>query len=149
MSHYSPKELLERMLSNLGISAEVQEEMRPSGPTLHILSDEASFLIGDEGQVLEDLQYLLNRMLMNDEMDQPRVSIDIAGHRLSFQRKFLEDIKVIVDRVKEEGGEVTLDPMNSYERMLVHNTYKDDPGVVTSSPEGPERIKQIIVRKAS
>ncbi len=149
MNHYSPKEMLEVMLSHLGISAEVAEEMRPSGPTLHILNEEASFLIGENGQTLEDFQYLLNRMLASEESEQTRISIDIAGYRLNEQVKFLEKVREIVETVRSTGEEIVLDPMNSYERMIVHNTFKADTGIETSSPSGPDRIKQITVRKIS
>jgi len=149
MNHYTPKEMLELMLSHLGIQAEVVEEQRPSGLTLHILDEEASFLIGEDGQVLEDLQYLLNRMLVSEDMEQARVSIDIAGYRLNEQTRFLEKIRERVESVRQTGEEMVLEPMNSYERMLVHNTFKDDPEIETSSPEGSERMKQIHVRKIS
>ena len=147
MNHYTPKEMLELMLSHLGIQAEVTEEQRPSGLTLHIIDEEASFLIGEDGMVLEDLQYLLNRMLVSEDMEQARVSIDIAGYRLNEQTRFLENIREQVEQVRESGEELTLDPMNSYERMLVHNTFKDDPEIETSSPSGADRMNQIIVRK--
>lgn len=147
MNHYTPKEMLELMLSHLGVQSEVVEEQRPSGLTLHILDEDATFLIGEDGQVLEDLQYLLNRMLVSEDMEQARVSIDIAGYRLSEQTRFLESVREQVEQVRQSGEEITLDPMNSYERMLVHNTFKEDPEIETSSPEGPDRMKQIIVRK--
>ncbi len=149
MNHYSPKEMLEVMLSHLGISAEVVEEMRPSGPTLHIVDEDAAFLIGENGHTLEDLQYLLNRMLASEENEQTRVSVDIAGYRLNEQVRFLEKVREVVETVRTTGEEVVLDPMNSYERMIVHNTFKEDAEIETSSPSGPERTKQITVRKVS
>lgn len=149
MNHYSPKEMLEVMMSHLGISVEVVEEMRPSGPTLHIVNEEASYLIGDNGNTLEDLQYLLNRMLASEENEQVRVSVDIAGYRLNEQVRFLEKVRERVETVRTTGEELVLDPMNSYERMIVHNTFKEDAEIETTSPSGPERMKQITVRKVS
>ncbi|MGF1679112.1 MAG: protein jag [Candidatus Methylacidiphilales bacterium] len=147
MNHYSPKELLEVMLSHLGIIAEVTEETRPSGLTLHIIGNEARFLIGEDGELMEDLQYLLNRMVSIDEQDHQRIALDINSHRLNEQSRFLEEIKKTVEHVRTTGTEITLDPMNSFERMIVHNTYKNDPEIETSSPSGPDRIKQITVRR--
>lgn len=148
MNHYSPKEMLELMLSHLGLPAEVVEEQRPSGPTLHILDEDALFLVGSDGSGLEDLQYLLNRMIASEDMsEQSRISIDIAGHRLREQSAFLLSVAEQVNRVRTDGVEITLEPMNSYERMMVHNTYKSDPEIETTSPDGPERIKQITVRR--
>jgi len=149
MNHYSPKEMLEVMLSHLGVSAEVLEEMRPSGPTLHITDEDASYLIGENGQTLEDLQYLLNRMLASEENEQARVSVDVASYRLNEQVRFLEKIREIVETVRTTGEEMVLDPMNSYERMMVHNSFKEDSEIETSSPSGPERTKQITIRKVS
>ncbi|MEM1159230.1 MAG: R3H domain-containing nucleic acid-binding protein [Verrucomicrobiota bacterium] len=149
MNHYSPKDMLEVMLSHLGISAEVVEEMRPSGPTLHIVDEEASFLIGENGHTLDDLQYLLNRMLVSEENEQTRVAVDIAGYRLNEQVRFLEKVREVVETVRTTGEEVVLDPMNSYERMMVHNAFKEDAEIQTSSPSGPERTKQITVRRVS
>jgi len=149
MTHYTPKEMLELMLSHLGINAEVKEEMRPSGLTLHIDDPAAAFLIGEDGQVLDDLQYLLNRMLISEDMEQSRVIIDVDSYRLKEQSRFLEEVRTVVNLVRTDGEERVLDPMNSFERMMVHNTFKDDPEIETWSPEGSERVKQITVRKRS
>ncbi|NJL19173.1 MAG: single-stranded DNA-binding protein [Bdellovibrionaceae bacterium] len=147
MTHLSPRETLELMLHHLGITAIVTEEQRVCGTTLVVRSESVAALIGPEGRILDDLQYLLNRILVSEESEMPRVVLDFNGFRDEQHRRLMEEVEREVEIVRREGGERLLRPMNSFERMLVHNTYKDDPGVRTTSPEGRERIKQISIRR--
>jgi spoIIIJ-associated protein len=147
MTHQSPRETLELMLHHLGITAIVTEEQRPCGPTLVVRSENVRPLIGPDGRVLDDLQYLLNRILVSEESEMPRVVLDFNGFREEQQRQLIEEVEREVEIVRREGGERVLRPMNSFERMMVHNTYKGDPVIRTTSPEGKERIKQITVRR--
>jgi spoIIIJ-associated protein len=103
-------------------------------------------LIGREGEVLDDLQFLLNRMLARGEEPPPRVIVDVENFRREQEAALLDEIKELVDRVRTAGETVELPPMNAYERRIIHQAFKDDPKVETVSPEGPARLKRIRVR---
>jgi len=149
MTYTSARETLELMLTHLGFTAEVQEESRQEGTALNILMESADWLIDEDLQTLDELQYLLNRVMSSEESDYPKIIVDVNGHRRKRQAEFLQNVIEEVDVVRESGEEKVLAPMNSFERMLVHNYFKEDPAIETSSPSGPERIKQITVRRVS
>jgi len=147
-THISAKETLELLLSHLGQSCEVREEQRPMGLTLQVLTSDPDRLIGRNGKVLDDLQYLLNRIIhQTDEDDTSRILVDVENHR---QQEFLQMIKEVdqsAQHVIDSGEEVELAPMNSFQRRLVHNHFKDNPAVQSYSPKSDERMKSIHLKK--
>ncbi len=145
--HLTAKETLELMLTHLELNAVVQEEERSEGIALNILIEEPGWLISEDNQILDELQYLLNRVMHREESDQPKIIVDVNNHRKILQKEFLHSILESVEAVRESGEEMLLPPMNSFERMLVHNHFKNDPEIETSSPSGPDRVKQITVRR--
>lgn len=147
--HLNAKETLELMLTHLELNAMVQEEERSEGVALNILIEEPGWLIDDDNQVLDELQYLLNRVMLSEESDQPKIIVDVNNRRKIQQQEFLKGVIEAAETVRQSGEEMILPPMNSFERMLVHNHFKNDSEIETTSPEGPDRIKQITVRRTS
>jgi spoIIIJ-associated protein len=148
-SGYSPKETLELLLGHLGLVFEVREEQRPTGPTLHILTGEPGKLIGKNGKTLEDLQYLLNRILSNDddESHRDRITVDIENYRLNQYSGLLKKVAEKAELVKTTGEEVVLPPMNSFDRRIVHNHFTNDPLIMSVSEETDARMKSITLKK--
>jgi len=145
MSLQRARETLELMLGHLGLVFEV-EEMEPVGRNvLNIHSREAGRLIGRDGQVLEDLQYLLNRILNRSEEGAPNVIVDVEGYRQKEKQDFLGRIRELADEVRRTGRPLVLAPMNSFDRRLVHQAFAEDPEIVTQSEEGAARLKQITL----
>jgi spoIIIJ-associated protein len=145
--HVSPRETLELMLGHLGFSVEIHEEDRLAGRTLHIRTSEPGRLIGRNGRLLDDLQYLLNRILSHEEDSAPRVIVDVENYRQQLVDQMLERVKAAAESVRAGGPEVVLEPMNSFERRLVHNLFKDDPDIETVSPAEASRLKRITLRR--
>ena len=139
------REILENMLGHLGFAFTLEEEKRGEDQVLHVRMQNPARLIGREGEVLDDLQFLLNRMLVRGEEPPPRVIVDVENFRREQEAALLDEIKEMVDRVRA-GETVELPPMNAYERRIIHQAFKDDPKVETVSPEGPARLKRIRVR---
>jgi len=145
MSLSRARETLELMLGHLGLVFEV-EEMEPAGRhVLNIHSREADRLIGRDGHVLEDLQYLLNRILNRSEEGAPSVIVDVEGYRQKEKQDFLGRIRELADEVRQTGHPFVLAPMNSFDRRLVHQAFADDPEISTQSEEGSARLKQITL----
>jgi len=145
MSLQRARETLELMLGHLGLVFEV-EEMEPAGRhVLNIRSREAGRLIGRDGQVLEDLQYLLNRILNRGEEGVANVIVDVEGYRQKEKQDFLGRIRELADQVRRTGQPLVLAPMNSFDRRLVHQAFADDPEIATQSEESTARLKQITL----
>jgi spoIIIJ-associated protein len=137
----TPKDLLDTMLGFLGFVVQIEETTNEGGnSTLQIYTEESRRLIGRNGETLEAIQFLLNRLLQARDKDAEKVIVDCEHYRSMREDR-------IVQRVRITGRSLQLEPMNSYERRLVHNAFKDDPDVATWSPSDSARIKQITLLK--
>jgi spoIIIJ-associated protein len=131
-----PKALLESILKNLGFSVTVEEIEKGASKVLDIQAPvDSGRLIGRNGQTLLDLQYLLNRILFQNDKEAAKVQLDVAGYRFSEDDKLVDQAKKAAEQVRRWGDIVELEPMNSYNRRIIHNTLKDDPDIETQSVE--------------
>jgi spoIIIJ-associated protein len=145
MSAPSARETLELMLGHLGLVFEVEETGHGARPVLNIRTREAGRLIGRDGQTLEDLQYLLNRILNRHDELAPSVIVDVEGYRQKEKQDFLGRIGEFADQVRRTGQPIVLAPMNSFDRRLVHQAFAEDPDIATRSEEGTARLKQVTL----
>ena len=140
------KELLDTMLGYLGFVVQIEETRSEGGnPTLQIYTEESRRLIGRDGETLEAIQFLLNRLLQAKDKNAPKVIVDCEMYRSMREDKIVQHVKQMAERVRISGRSLQLEPMNSYERRIVHNAFKDDPEVATWSPSDSARIKQITL----
>ena len=137
--------ILDTMLGHLGFTVTIEPQQTHDGPCLQIISAESDAIIGPDGDRLDDLQYLVNRILRRHKPDAERVKVD-CGHFRSIQEDRLqEEVKAIAQRVKTSGKPFQMRPLNAYYRRLVHNVLVDFPGVASHSPGGDDRLKRITV----
>lgn len=141
------KEILDTMLGYLGFVVDIQEIETKSGRQLQIFTAESDVLIGPDGVTLEDLQFLLNRVMQSQDRNAPRVQVDVCHWRAMRDDKLRQRIRQIAETVRISGRPVKLEPMNSYDRRIVHNTLQDDPEVMTFSPNDEARIKRITIQR--
>jgi len=141
------RDLLDTLLGYLGFVVHIEHSESPGGLALQVFTDEGELLIGRDGERLEDIQYLLNRLLHHRLPDAPKVRVDIAHYRLIQEDQMLAHIREQADRVRHSGRPVRLPPMNSYQRRLVHHAFKDDPGISTLSPPEDARLKCITLAR--
>ena len=73
--------------------------------------------------------------------------VDVEHHRAMREDVFLKDIRALAEQVRATGKPVQLEPMNSYERRVVHGAFKDDPQVTTYSPPDDARLKRITLQR--
>jgi spoIIIJ-associated protein len=145
----SSAKILDTMLGHLGIAAKIDQEDGPGGPTLQIQSGDSRLIIGRNGERLDDLQYLVNRILRRQIPDAPRIKVDCEHYRSIREDKLAEEIRGIAERVKTTGRPFELRPLNAYYRRQVYGILADDPDVETRSPEGSERLKRITISPSS
>ena len=142
------KELLDTMLGYLGFVVQIEETKNESGsPTLQIYTEEADRLIGREGETLDAIQFLLNRLVQGKDPEAPKWVVDCEMYRSMREDKIVHHVRQLAERVRLSGRPLQLEPMNSYERRIVHEAFKDDPEVATWSPSDSARIKQITLLK--
>jgi spoIIIJ-associated protein len=144
----TPKELLDTILGYLGFVVQIDETRSEGGNlTLQIYTEESQRLIGRDGETLEAIQFLLNRLIQAKDRDAEKVIVDCEMYRSMREDKIVHRVRELAERVRISGRSLQLEPMNSYERRIVHNAFKDDPDVATWSPSDSARIKQITLLK--
>ena len=142
---HSAHEILGIMLRHLGYQVTIEMDEDPTGPSLHVRMENPQALIGRHGERLDDLQHLVNKLLRQKFPEAPRVRLDVENFRHHEVERFLDGIRKIAAEVHATGQPIKLDPMNSYERRLVHNLFKDDPNIRSWSPEDAGRLKRITL----
>ncbi len=144
----TPKELLDTILGYLGFVVQIDETQSEGGnQTLQIYTEEADRIIGHDGETLEAIQFLVNRLIQSKDKTAPKVIVDCEMYRSMREDRIVQRVRELAERVRISGRSLQLEPMNSYERRIVHNAFKDDPHVATWSPSDSARIKQITLLK--
>ena len=145
----NPRDTLDTMLGQLGFVCEVKEIPHEHGLTLMVYTAEKDRLIGRNGALLEDIQLLLNRLLQAREKNASKVQVDIEHWREMRDDSLAHRVRQIAEIVRQTGRPYHLEPMNAYERRIVHNAFKDDPEVMTWSPPDDARVKRITLKRRS
>lgn len=141
------RQIVDTMLGYLGFTVKIDELDGPEGPTLQIHTEDSQLLIGRRGATMEDIQYLVNRILLRHIPDAPRVRVDIEYFRSMREDQMVEHAREVGERVRLSGQSQVLDPMNSYYRRLVHNVFVNDPDVQSVSMDGDSRFKRIMLKR--
>jgi spoIIIJ-associated protein len=142
-----PRETLETMLSLLGFYCQVEETSTEDRVTLQIYSADKDRLIGKGGRVLDDIQTLLNRMLQARDKSTPKVHVDVEHFRSMQEDRLVSRVKDMAESVRRSGRPLQLEPMNAYERRIVHNAFVDDPEITTWSPQENSRLKRLVLKR--
>ena len=139
------RETLELLLGHLGLVFEVEETDQAGRTVLNIRTRDPARIVGHDGHNLEEIQYLLNRILNRGDESAANVIVDVEGHRRQEKLDFIGRVRLHADDVRRTGQPYRLAPMNSYDRRLVHQAFADDPGIATQSEEGAARLKGITL----
>ncbi len=128
------------------IEAEIEVKYDPSTQAMDINlnGEEMGILIGKRGQTLDSLQYLVSLVVNKDSSDYIRVKVDTENYRQR-RKETLENLaKNIAYKVKRTKRPVSLEPMNPYERRIIHSALQNDKYVTTHS-EGDEPFRRVVV----
>ena len=135
------KDTLKAMGMEVEIALDIDEDgslsINMSGPNMGIL-------IGKRGQTLDSLQYLANRVANKHQSGYVRVKLDTENYRARREETLKHLAKNIAHKVKRNRGPVALEPMNPYERRIIHSALQNDPYVTTHS-KGEEPYRKVVV----
>ncbi len=140
-----PKATLEKILSLLGFDATVDENHMEDGILLDVKTEDSGRLIGRQGQTLSDLQYITNRLLFQQDPSAPKVMVDVSGYRAQARDALVRKAKEAAEKVRRWGDVVELEPLNAFDRRIIHQALKDDPGIETHSVEVEGTDKKAIL----
>ena len=136
------KDVFEAMNMVVVIDAKYDEENK--NLNVDLSGDEMGVLIGKRGQTLDSLQYLLSLVVNKESEEYIRVKVDTEDYRKR-RKETLENLaKNIAYKVKRTKRPVSLEPMNPYERRIIHSALQNDKYVTTHS-EGEEPFRRVVV----
>ena len=134
------KEMFQAMKMNVSIETSLKEKQL----AIELSGDEMGVLIGKRGQTLDSLQYLVSLVVNKDSDEYIRVKVDTEDYRRR-RKETLENLaKNIAYKVKRTKRSVSLEPMNPYERRIIHSALQNDKYVTTHS-EGEEPFRRVVV----
>lgn len=140
-----PKAILEELLQTLGFECTVEEHFLDGGLLLDVKSEDAGRLIGRQGQTLSELQYITNRMAFRQDQNAPKVTVDVGNYRAQARDALVKKAKEAAEKVRRWGDIVELEPLNAFDRRIIHNALKDDPAIETHSVEVEGTDKKAII----
>ena len=143
------KKYLEDILSFFGLNTEVYATADEEVIELHVPSTHLNgFLIGQRGETLRSLQFMIATTLKNNEAALNRVNVDIADYKRHRYDRLAEHVREWIEAVRTSGEAKHLVPMNAAERRIVHKTVSEYSDVETHS-EGEGRDRHVVLMQVS
>ena len=129
---------------NMVVAVDVKYDEDNKNLDVDLSGDEMGVLIGKRGQTLDSIQYLLSLVVNKESEEYIRVKVDTEDYRKR-RKETLENLaKNIAYKVKRTKRPVSLEPMNPYERRIIHSALQNDKYVTTHS-EGEEPFRRVVV----
>ncbi|MCB5920715.1 RNA-binding cell elongation regulator Jag/EloR [Mediterraneibacter faecis] len=139
------EDFLKNTMKAMDMEVELKTEINQDGALCVDMSGEhMGILIGKRGQTLDSLQYLANRVANKHQEGYVRVKLDTENYRARREETLRHLAKNIAHKVKRNRRPVALEPMNPYERRIIHSALQSDPYVMTHS-EGEEPFRKVVI----
>ena len=139
------EDFLKNTMKAMDMEVELKTEIDQDGALCVDMSGEhMGILIGKRGQTLDSLQYLANRVANKHQEGYVRVKLDTENYRARREETLSHLAKNIAHKVKRTRRPVALEPMNPYERRIIHSALQSDPYVMTHS-EGEEPFRKVVI----
>lgn len=145
-SYADPKEFLDKVFAamNMEVAVDVSMDETENEMSINLKGEEMGVLIGKRGQTLDSLQYLTSLVVNKGNSNYIRVKVDTENYRKR-RKDTLENLaKNLAYKVKRTKRPVTLEPMNPYERRVIHSALQNDKYVSTHS-EGEEPFRRVVI----
>ena len=139
-----PKEFLNKVFAAMNMEVNVSVEMNENEMNIDLSGEDMGVLIGKRGQTLDSLQYLTSIVVNKGQKEYIRVKVDTENYR-SRRKETLENLaKNLAYKAKRTKNSVSLEPMNPYERRIIHSALQNDKYVTTHS-EGEDPYRKVII----
>lgn len=141
-------DFVEELLERMGIDAIAEPTMHRGHVYVDIVDgpeDDMALLIGRHGQTLDAIQELARTAVGRRLDDRVRVLVDVSDYRKRQEDRLIEGAREVAERVQATGAEERLDPMNAYQRKLVHDVVAEFEGLESVS-EGVDPDRFVVVR---
>lgn len=139
------KEYLTELLKNIGINANLEIRKRNDSISITIFSDNNALLIGKNGKNMDSLTTVIRQVILNNTNEYFKINLDVNDYKEKQQENLIRTAKKIAREVGKSKIEAKLDPMNSYERRLIHEALKENKYIYTESV-GEEPNRCLIIK---
>jgi spoIIIJ-associated protein len=143
MAQEDALDFIEGLLDAMDVDGEASAEVRDRRVYVSVEGSESALLIGHHGQTLDAIQELLRSAVQRQIRARVWVTLDVQGYRERRRESLRERAREMASRALDEG-EVELEPMNAFERKIVHDAIGEIEGV-TSFSEGEEPYRRVVI----
>ena len=137
-------DFLSNVTRMMGVNVEIRMLEEENHLTVEMTGDTLGVLIGRRGETMDALQYLTSLTVNKDKNDYTRVSLDVEHYRAKREATLRNLALRMANRARKSGRRVVLEPMNPYERRVLHSALQNNPYVQTHS-EGEEPYRRVII----
>ncbi|RKX62248.1 MAG: hypothetical protein DRP37_02025 [Thermodesulfobacteriota bacterium] len=141
------REITEELLNKSGLAGQVEIKADKEGPYLDISGEDLSLIIGKEGQNLNALEYIVNRILRHRVESRTGIKLEAQGYREKRGKSISLLAHRMAKKAQKTGRPVTLQPLGARERRLVHLTLKNVKGIRTHSV-GEGIMRKVVINPA-
>ena len=138
------KAFLQDVLRNMGIEVMIEKMIKSDKIILHLHGKNLGILIGKHGQTLDALQYLTNLTTNQGEETRHFIMLDVENYRQRREETLKQLAVRLAGRAKRSGEKVVLEPMNGYERKIIHVALQNEAHVRTES-EGQDPYRHVVI----
>lgn len=139
------RKILSQILKALRLDSTIEVRREAEGGVrLDVWGDDLGVLIGKRGQTLNALQFLLSVMMHKATGQKANIFVDVEGYRVKRERTLQSLAERIARKVKTEQRSVSLEPMLSHERRIIHLALQNHPYVTTYS-QGEEPLRKVVI----
>ena len=128
----------------MGVEVEIRMLEEENHLTIEMTGDTLGVLIGRRGETMDAIQYLTSLTVNKEKSEYTRVSLDVEHYRAKREETLRKLALRMANRAKKSGRRVVLEPMNPYERRVMHSALQNHPYVQTHS-EGEEPYRRVII----
>lgn len=137
-------EFLESVFEKMNLKVNLNCEEKGNHLKISLEGDDMGILIGRRGETLDSLQYLTSLVVNKGDFNYVRVSVDTENYRKKREETLRRLARKLADRVLKYRRSITLEPMNPYERRIIHSTLQNNKMVTTYSV-GEEPNRKVII----
>ena len=138
------KQFLDDMFTQMGLTVVIEKMMTKDKITFQVHGEELGILIGKHGQTLDAIQYLTNLVAHKDVSGHCHIVVDVENYRSRREETLVNLAKRLASKVKRNRQKVSLEPMNAFERKIIHTALQGDKNVITNS-EGDEPFRHVVI----
>ena len=139
------KNYILKIVKDMGINAKIETKTKEETTVFNLIAPETPILIGKNGRTIESLQNIANQMVNTNLNTYYRFIIDVNDYKSKRRMRLEKNAKYTAKEVAKTKVEAHLEPMNSYERRIIHNILTNSKDVITES-EGEEPNRHVVIK---